>query len=55
MLEKNFNHPFLNFEDQFSSISINSEQMLDDHEGSWWKYIDEWDEMSVFVCFAELR
>ncbi|XP_058632493.1 selenocysteine insertion sequence-binding protein 2-like isoform X2 [Onychostoma macrolepis] len=34
MLEKNFNHPFLNFEDQFSSISISSEQMLDDHEGS---------------------
>lgn len=34
MLEKNFNHPFLNFEDQFSSISISSEQMLDNHEGS---------------------
>lgn len=34
MLEKNFKHPFLNFEDQFSSISISSEQMLDDPEGS---------------------
>ncbi|XP_016321296.1 selenocysteine insertion sequence-binding protein 2-like isoform X2 [Sinocyclocheilus anshuiensis] len=34
MLEKDYNHPFLNFEDQFSSISIGSEQLLDDHEGS---------------------
>ncbi|XP_048045314.1 selenocysteine insertion sequence-binding protein 2-like [Megalobrama amblycephala] len=34
MLEKDYNHPFLDFEDQFSSISIGSEQLLDDHEGS---------------------
>ncbi|XP_059403616.1 selenocysteine insertion sequence-binding protein 2-like isoform X3 [Carassius carassius] len=33
MLEKDYNHPFLNFEDQFSSISIGSEQQLDDLEG----------------------
>ncbi|XP_026108584.1 selenocysteine insertion sequence-binding protein 2-like isoform X2 [Carassius auratus] len=33
MLEKDYNHPFLNFEDQFSSISIGSEQLLDDLEG----------------------
>ncbi|XP_026067969.1 selenocysteine insertion sequence-binding protein 2-like isoform X2 [Carassius auratus] len=34
MLEKDYNHPFLNFEERFSSISISSEQLLDDHEGS---------------------
>lgn len=34
MLEKDYNHPFLDFEDQFSSVSIGSEQLLDDHEGS---------------------
>ncbi|KAI2664383.1 Selenocysteine insertion sequence-binding protein 2 [Labeo rohita] len=34
MLEKDYNHPFLNFEDQFSTISIGSEQLLDDDEGS---------------------
>lgn len=34
MLEKNYNHAFLNFEDQFSSVSIGSEQLLDDDEGS---------------------
>ncbi|XP_067294222.1 selenocysteine insertion sequence-binding protein 2-like isoform X2 [Pseudorasbora parva] len=34
MLEKDYNPPFLNFEDQFSSVSIDSEQLLDDHEGS---------------------
>lgn len=33
MLEKDYSHPFLNFEDQFSSLSIGSEQLLDD-EGS---------------------
>uniref|UniRef100_UPI003F7B58D8 SECIS binding protein 2 isoform 3 n=1 Tax=Danio rerio TaxID=7955 RepID=UPI003F7B58D8 len=33
MLEKGYSHPFLNFEDQFSSLSIGSEQLLDD-EGS---------------------
>lgn len=32
MLEKKC--PVLNFEDQFSSVSIGSEQLLDDHEGS---------------------
>ncbi|XP_042580651.1 selenocysteine insertion sequence-binding protein 2-like isoform X2 [Cyprinus carpio] len=34
MLEKDYNHPLLNFEDQFSSMSISSEHLLDDHEGS---------------------
>ncbi|XP_051551984.1 selenocysteine insertion sequence-binding protein 2-like isoform X2 [Myxocyprinus asiaticus] len=33
MLEKDYNHPFLNFE-KFSSVSINSDQLLNDHEGS---------------------
>ncbi|XP_056313143.1 selenocysteine insertion sequence-binding protein 2-like [Danio aesculapii] len=33
MLEKDYSHPFLNFEDKFSSLSIGSEQLLDD-EGS---------------------
>ncbi|XP_051956413.1 selenocysteine insertion sequence-binding protein 2-like isoform X2 [Xyrauchen texanus] len=34
MLEKDYNHPFLNFEEQFSSVSIHSDQLLNDHEGS---------------------
>lgn len=50
MLEKDSKHSFLNFEDQFSSLSISSD--LVDREGSWWKWKRR--NVSLSICRAEV-